>query len=87
MESDTQFSFNIFVAIRDIRSTRYIICLKADISTSAVCLCNLILFCSSLQGGVELTPVAIKAGKLLAHRMFGKGTQYFDYRSVSRIAG
>ncbi|XP_071848834.1 thioredoxin reductase 2, mitochondrial-like isoform X2 [Apostichopus japonicus] len=35
-----------------------------------------------LQGGIELTPVAIKAGKLLAHRIFGASEKYFDYSSV-----
>ncbi|KAK3083951.1 hypothetical protein FSP39_005938 [Pinctada imbricata] len=35
-----------------------------------------------LQGRPELTPVAIKAGKLLAHRLFGNSTHQMDYDIV-----
>jgi len=34
------------------------------------------------DGKPELTPVAIKAGQLLARRLFGKGTQLMDYKGV-----
>ncbi|XP_072044137.1 thioredoxin reductase 2, mitochondrial-like [Amphiura filiformis] len=36
-----------------------------------------------LQGGIELTPVAIKAGKLLAQRLFGNQTHTMDYEKVA----
>nr|XP_042909659.1 thioredoxin reductase 2, mitochondrial isoform X2 [Parasteatoda tepidariorum] len=35
-----------------------------------------------LQGKPELTPVAIKAGKLLAHRLFAGSSENMDYDSV-----
>ena len=35
------------------------------------------------QGRWELTPVAIKAGKLLARRLFGGSTQLMNYDMVS----
>jgi len=36
-----------------------------------------------VEGGLELTPVAIKAGKLLARRLFKPGfTEKMDYRNV-----
>jgi len=35
-----------------------------------------------VQGGLELTPVAIAAGKRLADRLFGKGTQLMTYNDV-----
>lgn len=35
------------------------------------------------EGRPELTPSAIKAGKLLAHRLFGKSTQLMDYDNVA----
>lgn len=35
-----------------------------------------------IKGGLELTPVAIKAGRLLADRLFGQGTQKMDYNTV-----
>lgn len=35
-----------------------------------------------LDGGIELTPVAIKAGKLLAHRLFGNSNKVLDYSNV-----
>lgn len=35
-----------------------------------------------LHGGLELTPVAIKAGKLLAHRLFGEEKRQMDYSKV-----
>ncbi|CAD5113280.1 DgyrCDS2458 [Dimorphilus gyrociliatus] len=35
-----------------------------------------------LKGGVELTPVAIKAGKLLAKRLFDEGTEHMDYKGI-----
>ena len=37
----------------------------------------------ALQGRWELTPVAIKAGKLLARRLFGGSTQLMNYDMVS----
>ncbi|XP_063964861.1 thioredoxin reductase 2, mitochondrial-like [Lytechinus pictus] len=36
-----------------------------------------------LEGGIELTPVAIRAGKLLAQRLFGQGTERMDYEQVA----
>lgn len=36
----------------------------------------------SLQGRPELTPTAIKAGKLLAHRLAGGSTKLMDYHTV-----
>ena len=36
-----------------------------------------------LQGRWELTPVAIKAGKLLARRLYGGSTQLMNYDMVS----
>ena len=36
-----------------------------------------------MQGRWELTPVAIKAGKLLARRLFGGSTQLMNYDMVS----
>nr|AIC37512.1 thioredoxin reductase [Dugesia japonica] len=36
-----------------------------------------------LQGGVELTPVAIKAGKLLARRLFHKETAQMNYDLIA----
>ena len=36
-----------------------------------------------VQGRWELTPVAIKAGKLLARRLFGGSTQLMNYDMVS----
>ncbi|XP_077996537.1 thioredoxin reductase 2, mitochondrial-like [Glandiceps talaboti] len=36
-----------------------------------------------LEGGKELTPVAIRAGKLLAQRLFGKSEEYMDYSKVA----
>lgn len=35
-----------------------------------------------LESRQELTPVAIQAGKLLAHRLFGQGTKTMDYNGV-----
>ena len=35
-----------------------------------------------IYGKLELTPVAIKAGKLLAYRLFGGGTEKMDYVNV-----
>lgn len=35
-----------------------------------------------LYGKLELTPVAIKAGKLLAYRLFGNKTEKMDYVNV-----
>ncbi len=35
-----------------------------------------------IYGKLELTPVAIKAGKLLAYRLFGSGTEKMDYVNV-----
>ena len=35
-----------------------------------------------IKGGLELTPVAIKAGQLLADRLFAKGEQTLDYKTV-----
>ncbi|XP_072328869.1 thioredoxin reductase 2, tandem duplicate 2 isoform X2 [Scyliorhinus torazame] len=35
------------------------------------------------EGRPELTPTAIKAGKLLAHRLFGKSTGLMDYDNVA----
>jgi thioredoxin reductase (NADPH) len=35
-----------------------------------------------LYGKLELTPVAIKAGKLLAYRLFGGATEKMDYINV-----
>ena len=35
-----------------------------------------------LHGRLELTPVAIKTGGLLAHRLAGTGTALMDYESV-----
>ncbi|CDW52874.1 Pyr redox dim and Pyr redox and Pyr redox 2 domai n containing protein [Trichuris trichiura] len=35
-----------------------------------------------LDGGLELTPVAIKAGKMLARRMFGASPYLCDYQNV-----
>ncbi|XP_062930205.1 thioredoxin reductase 2, tandem duplicate 2 [Mobula hypostoma] len=34
------------------------------------------------EGRPELTPTAIKAGKLLAHRLFGRSTRLMDYENV-----
>lgn len=36
----------------------------------------------SFQGRPELTPTAIKAGKLLAHRLAGRSTELMNYHSV-----
>ncbi|XP_054718869.1 thioredoxin reductase 2, mitochondrial-like [Uloborus diversus] len=36
-----------------------------------------------LLGKPELTPVAIKAGRLLSHRLFGGSTQEMDYENVA----
>ncbi|XP_071946291.1 thioredoxin reductase 2, mitochondrial-like [Antedon mediterranea] len=36
-----------------------------------------------LEGGVELTPVAIKAGKILATRLFSNSREYLDYKMVA----
>ncbi|XP_006821122.1 thioredoxin reductase 2, mitochondrial-like [Saccoglossus kowalevskii] len=35
-----------------------------------------------LEGGIELTPVAIKAGRLLARRLFDNKSDYMDYTKV-----
>jgi len=35
-----------------------------------------------IEGGLELTPVAIQAGQLLARRIFGKSTSLMDYVNV-----
>ena len=35
-----------------------------------------------IYGQLELTPVAIKAGKLLAYRLFGGATEKMDYINV-----
>ena len=35
-----------------------------------------------IYGKLELTPVAIKAGKLLAYRLFGGATEKMDYVNV-----
>ncbi|KAK7063284.1 thioredoxin reductase [Halocaridina rubra] len=35
-----------------------------------------------IEGGLELTPVAIQAGKLLARRLYGNGTLLTDYVNV-----
>ncbi|ESO01919.1 hypothetical protein HELRODRAFT_188524 [Helobdella robusta] len=37
----------------------------------------------ALQNGVELTPVAARAGKLLARRMFGFGKEQMDYNNIA----
>lgn len=36
-----------------------------------------------IHEGLELTPVAIHAGRLLARRLFAEGTQYMDYTDVA----
>lgn len=36
-----------------------------------------------LEGRPELTPVAIHAGRLLARRVFGGGSQLMDYENVA----
>lgn len=35
-----------------------------------------------IEGGLELTPVAIKAGRLLAERLYGEGFTVTDYQAV-----
>jgi len=40
-------------------------------------------FSLCLQGRPELTPVAIKAGKLLARRLFGNSADLMDYQNVA----
>jgi len=35
-----------------------------------------------IEGGLELTPVAIKAGQYLADRLFNKGSKVMEYRNV-----
>ena len=37
---------------------------------------------SSSQDRPELTPVAIRAGKLLAHRLYGGSDEHMDYDKV-----
>ena len=39
-------------------------------------------FCSPFQGRWELTPVAVKAGRLLAHRLFDGSEETMDYDLV-----
>lgn len=39
------------------------------------------------QGRPELTPTAVKAGKLLAQRLFGKSSALMDYSNVSSFKG
>ena len=34
------------------------------------------------EGRLELTPTAIMAGRLLAKRLFGKGTRFMSYKYV-----
>ena len=36
-----------------------------------------------VQGRTELTPVAIKAGKMLARRLFGGSEELMNYNTVS----
>ncbi|XP_011671183.2 thioredoxin reductase 2, mitochondrial [Strongylocentrotus purpuratus] len=36
-----------------------------------------------LESGIELTPVAIRTGKLLAQRLFGQGTEHMNYEQVA----
>lgn len=43
---------------------------------------NLFLLFLLFQGRPELTPTAIKAGKLLAHRLAGRSTELMNYHSV-----
>jgi thioredoxin reductase (NADPH) len=38
-----------------------------------------------VEGAPELTPVAIKAGRLLSKRLFGKGTDVMVYRDVATV--
>lgn len=38
-----------------------------------------------VHGGLELTPVAILAGKLLARRLFGQGTDLVDYKNIASV--
>jgi pyruvate/2-oxoglutarate dehydrogenase complex dihydrolipoamide dehydrogenase (E3) component len=35
-----------------------------------------------MEGGLELTPVAIKAGKMLVRRLFSGATEKMDYINV-----
>ncbi|XP_071504045.1 thioredoxin reductase 2, mitochondrial-like [Diadema antillarum] len=36
-----------------------------------------------LEDGIELTPVAIRAGKLLAHRLFGGSSEVMNYEQIA----
>ncbi|CAG09709.1 unnamed protein product, partial [Tetraodon nigroviridis] len=51
-------------------------------SGQAWCAKNVRIFFFSLQGRPELTPTAIKAGKLLAHRLAGRSTELMNYHNV-----
>lgn len=52
---------------------------KEDESTNVD---NIYVIGDVIYGKLELTPVAIKAGKLLALRLFGGGTEIMDYINV-----
>lgn len=52
---------------------------KEDESTN---IDNIYVIGDVIYGKLELTPVAIKAGKLLALRLFGGGTELMDYINV-----
>lgn len=44
---------------------------------------NIFAIGDCLAGGVELTPVAIQAGRLLARRLFASGTEAMDYNNIA----
>jgi thioredoxin/glutathione reductase (selenoprotein) len=43
---------------------------------------NLYAIGDIVYGGLELTPVAIAAGRYLSERLYGDGTKYMDYKGV-----
>ena len=51
-----------------------------------LCCCATPTTVSHLQGRQELTPVAVKAGKMLARRLFGGTSEVMNYHMVS-LAG
>lgn len=56
-----------------------------DLASDATNVPNIFAIGDIVEGGVELTPVAIRAGQLLAQRLYGQSTQTMDYRNIPTV--
>lgn len=53
-----------------------------DLTSDATNVRNIFAIGDIVEGGVELTPVAIQAGQLLAQRLCGQSTRTMDYQNI-----